>query len=223
MKLIILDFDGPINNQIEAKREALQETAEELSIELTEKNIWEIVNYIDQVYETEKIYDYAEIINKSLSKLVSNNSLNLNNEDIDKFANIFSEKIQNTVHLSKDVEIFIKEAKRKNSELNVCIYSAQTESEIKRLLNISGIEISLFNRIYDRNYFEEPKPSTINFEGILEDFHVEPGEAIMVGDNVAVDLAPAKMLGIKTILLNQFVDLTVNDISELKSLIEKEN
>jgi len=223
MKLIILDFDGPINNQIEAKREALQKTAEELSIELTEKNIWEIVNYIDQIYETEKIYDYAEIINKSLAKLVSNNSLNLNNETVDKFATIFSEKMQNIVHLSRDVEIFIKEARRKNADLNVCIYSTQIESEIKRLLNISGIDRNLFDRIYDRNYFEEPKPSTVNFEKILEDFHVEPREVVMVGDNVAVDLAPAKMLGIKTVLLNQFVDLTVNDISELKSLTEKEN
>lgn len=39
MKLIIFDFDGPINDLTNAKKMAIEKTAEELSISVSEKNV----------------------------------------------------------------------------------------------------------------------------------------------------------------------------------------
>lgn len=54
-KLIILDFDGPINNLSEAKTLIIHKLAKKLRINFPDRAVWNLINYIDQVYENERL------------------------------------------------------------------------------------------------------------------------------------------------------------------------
>jgi HAD superfamily hydrolase (TIGR01450 family) len=76
------------------------------------------------------------------------------------------------------------------------------------------------------------KPSPIHFTTVLNYFGVKPRDAVMVGDTVDTDLAPAKALGMNTVLVSSMerwdkvrsteyaVDLRVNNIDELTKYLE---
>jgi len=220
MKLLIFDFDGPINDLTSAKKVVADDAAKDLNLKWSEENSWELINYIDQIYEAEKIYNYKELINKSLSKMAVNKLVYLSDQEIDSFSESFSEKINKVQSISKDIQFIIKELKRKYEGVNICIYTSQTESNVTKLLTASGIELRLFDKIYDRNYFEEQKPSTVNLLKICGDFNVTPEEVTVIGDNVAVDLAPASYLKMRTILVNPFVTQSISSLHEIKEVLE---
>lgn len=60
MKLLIFDFDGPINDLTSAKKVVADDVAKDLNLKWSKENSWELINYIDQIYEAEKIYNYKK-------------------------------------------------------------------------------------------------------------------------------------------------------------------
>jgi len=78
----------------------------------------------------------------------------------------------------------------------------------------------------------ERKPSPAPFRRALELLHVEPYEAIMVGDWPERDMVGAAQLGITTVFarygdtfgtVESHADYDINDVSELLDIIQKEN
>jgi HAD superfamily hydrolase (TIGR01509 family) len=57
------------------------------------------------------------------------------------------------------------------------------------------------------------KPDHSVFRGLLNDAHVEPDEAVMVGDSYTTDLKPALQLGMKTIWVLQRTDREVDSLA----------
>lgn len=70
------------------------------------------------------------------------------------------------------------------------------------------------------------KPNPKSFTTVLDKFGVEPKEAIMVGDDIKTDIEPARMLGMKTVLLRRsqkidcnIADHCVSSLAELPDLL----
>lgn len=90
----------------------------------------------------------------------------------------------------------------------------------------AGIEPALFSKIVvsrDRN----KKP---HYQAIIEELGMPASEVVVCGDRIAVDLAPAKELGLKTVQMRwgrglnaigsrSDVDYTISQLADLKEII----
>lgn len=217
MKLIIFDFDGPINDLIEAKRKAIKDLSEQLKISFSDNASWSLINYIDQIYEIRKIHDYKELVTLSLEKLEKNDLLKLEVEQKSEFASRFKEVLYKQQKVNPNLFKDIQTIRKNDPAIKICIYTSQKEEDVTKFL---GEFKTHFDKIYGRDYFDEPKPSVTNLIKIGNEFGISPKETIVFGDNVAVDLAPASYLGMKTILVNKFVSKTISSLEELESVLK---
>lgn len=78
------------------------------------------------------------------------------------------------------------------------IYTSQTADAIKKRLG------DLEADIYSRDRTGREKPSVQNLEQILNDYNISPEEACMLGDGLIDDLMPARLMGMKTVLVSPF-------------------
>ena len=84
-----------------------------------------------------------------------------------------------------------------------------------------------FDEIFPTTEFGVTKPHPLIFENALKILKLNPSEIVMVGDRVEVDLAPAKKIGMKTVLVSwgkempqsKDVDVTIESIYDMKELI----
>jgi phosphoglycolate phosphatase-like HAD superfamily hydrolase len=220
MKLLIFDFDGPINDLIEAKRAAIQNLSKQCGITFSDTASWGLINYIDQIYETEGIYDYKKLVEKSLGKLKENKLLAVGEKQKEQFVSMFTEALDKYQIIKPSLSKIIGTVKQTYPHIKICIYTSQKEETVTKMLSDSKIERELFDKIYGREYFDEPKPSVVNLLKICKEFAVDPREVVSVGDNVSVDLAPASYLGMKTLLINKFVGMTVASIEDISSALQ---
>lgn len=190
-KLIIFDFDGPINNLTEAKIAATKTLSRTLNLQLSNEAAWNLVNYIDQIYENQKIIQYEKIIEIALSKLKDQGLTSVSREQLKHFSSRFENELKKNIIFDTDLIKLIKSLKNEKPYFKVCIYSSQTKKNINSLLKLVGIKKECFDKIYGRESFTEPKPSMENLEKICKDLGVKLSNSIMIGDNVTVDLSPA--------------------------------
>ncbi len=110
------------------------------------------------------------------------------------------------------------------------IFTNAPDDYARRVLNILGIERH-FRRIFDINFIAyESKPAASAYEKVLAALNARGDECLMI-DDAARNLAPARALGIQTVLLNgrgtEFkeappgVDHTITRIDELLDILEK--
>lgn len=71
---------------------------------------------------------------------------------------------------------------------------------VSRGLKILGVNKDMFTEIVTSEIVGETKPSTKGFTYIMEKTGLQPGAHLMIGDREAVDLVPAKSVGIRTCL-----------------------
>jgi FMN phosphatase YigB (HAD superfamily) len=89
------------------------------------------------------------------------------------------------------------------------------------ILHALGLGLSEFDAIVSGDEVLENKPALSPFLKLVAILHVRPNRVVMVGDRIAIDLIPAKRLGMITILvdksnnLSPFADIVVNDVTEV--------
>jgi HAD superfamily hydrolase (TIGR01549 family) len=219
-KLVILDFDGPVNDLSKAKEKAIRKLFDKLKVNYSEEVVWELINYIDQIYESKKIFEYEKIITLGLEKIAERKILTINSETIEEFSKSFNNELKKNLTFDHQFINFFKSLVNNNENLKICIYSSQKEDIIRGLLEYEKIEINLFSKIYGRDSFQEPKPSIANLKSICNDFNILTSEAVLIGDNVSIDLAPAHYLGIETILYTKNTDHLVKSAEGLESIFK---
>ncbi|MFA4990897.1 MAG: HAD family hydrolase [Candidatus Paceibacterota bacterium] len=106
--------------------------------------------------------------------------------------------------------------------LKFIISQGNSKDDITNLLQQSHLSESDFTEIISTRLFkEENKPSINILKYILKKYSLKPEECLMIGDDVCADLMPAKTLGMRTILISNYVDELSVDDSQLLSLIKK--
>lgn len=219
--LIILDFDGPINDLIQAKILATKSLCRLLKIKLSPKNLARLINYIDQVWETRRIIDYQKTLKRVIKQLKSRGLIKISQEQESYFAKKFFRFLVQKQCCNIALIKIIRTIKKRYRKIKVCLYSCQTKLAIQGFFNKFKISMDLFDGIYGREDFKEPKPSMENLEIICRKLKIAPNRAIMIGDNVVVDLMPAKLLGMKTVLYSEFVDNLVKSNQDFRQIFKK--
>lgn len=91
-------------------------------------------------------------------------------------------------------------------------------------LAVFGIPKNTFQEIVTSEIAGENKPSPLGFQYILEKTKLPPDQHLMIGDREAVDLVPAKHLGMKTCLVwsdknSDIADATLPDVYSLTEIL----
>jgi len=105
----------------------------------------------------------------------------------------------------------------KNKRQIVLLTNSDSE-DVKRLLSLLNLQ-GVFAEIVTSA--RKPELTTEHFKNLIDKFNLKPKEALSVGDNFLNEIAPAEMLGMKSIFIDsqnmdypQYNGLKVNSISE---------
>ncbi len=90
--------------------------------------------------------------------------------------------------------------------------------EVHTVLEAIGLNESYFEEIITVDRTGEPKPSPKPFKLMMELTGLKPEEHVMIGDMEKIDIAPAKKLGLKTILVwgkSDLADLSLPSVYDV--------
>lgn len=135
------------------------------------------------------------------------------------------ESVDPTRHVDPDPRL-VSALRELKKTFKLAVLTNLSRRSLLGVFKALGLSEELFDVILTADELEHLKPHPSAFTRVIEELKVSPGEAVMVGDIVASDLAPAKSLGMKTVLVSEevqstspLVDLTVSHVAELKEKI----
>ena len=96
---------------------------------------------------------------------------------------------------------------------------------LEAALSVIGVPAATFTEIVTSEISGENKPSDVGFKYILSKTGLPPAAHMMIGDRDAVDLAPAKALGMHTCLVwsstpSAVADITLPTVYEVASALQ---
>lgn len=108
------------------------------------------------------------------------------------------------------------------NQLKFIFSQGNKKKDILVLLNKARLNGDDFTEIITTKMFKkETKPSLPILSYILKKYSLKPGECLMVADDVFLDLMPAKILGMKTVLISDYVDYSIKEVNTLKELLKR--
>lgn len=129
--------------------------------------------------------------------------------------------------LNKDLKLNRFLAKLKQMGLLTFLLTNSPTRQTNRILEAVGLPNSSFDNLFTWEKGKEPpKPSKKPFLFIFRKFGLKPGECIMVGNEIRVDLRVAHSLNIHTVGINletkpdENVDFTINKLDDLFTIIK---
>ncbi|MDO8451394.1 MAG: HAD family hydrolase [bacterium] len=114
---------------------------------------------------------------------------------------------------------------KKFSNYQHFILANGVKKNLEKTLEVLGVPIQTFSEIVTSEVSGENKPSEHGFRYILAQTGLPPENHLMIGDREAVDLAPAKKLGMKTCLVwsevkSEVDDVTVPTVYDISKILE---
>lgn len=135
------------------------------------------------------------------------------------------ESVDPIKHVNPDPRLVsaLKELKKR---FKLAILTNLSRRSLLGVFKALGLSEELFDVVLTADELEHLKPHPSAFTKVIKELEVRPEEVVMVGDIVTSDLAPAKGLGMKTVLVSEekqtnspLVDLTVSHVAELEEKI----
>lgn len=141
-----------------------------------------------------------------------------NNID-DKAFRDFNE--ENIADILTDEIVFInpKVIEKLAQNYKVYIISDSQMSYLNYYLKYAGVDLSNFSGILSNGYDDEDYTKIPMMKKVLKETGLKPEEVVMVGDNPKTDIAPAKLVGFQTHLVEYVSDTEkfLNKLINLKS------
>ena len=220
IKFIILDFDGVINDLTAAKVKSIKEIFRKLRIKVNRQLIFNMLVYIEQIYENKKIFDYRKILRLVFKKLTKYKLIDIKKKQKEFFIMNFTRYLNKNTSINKNLIREVEKLK-KNYGLIICLYTSQKPTSLREIFKNFKIKKNLFDKIYTQKDFEEPKPSIKNLIQICQQIKKSPKNGLIIGDNISTDLMPAKFLGMKTILYSKLINYCVTSSSSKSSKLQE--
>jgi len=142
------------------------------------------------------------------------------------------EKIDPIPFIKQDANLKRMLQELRNKDLKLVLLTNVGHRYALRILEALGINTTYFDYLITGSEMEEVKPHPYSFRTVVEYLNLPPDQIIMVGDRIAIDLAPAKALGMKTVLVteklsglnkrNKNVDVVLKRIYDLPDLLKNE-
>jgi FMN phosphatase YigB (HAD superfamily) len=185
IKLFVADFNGVLDNYYETKYSFLLDVLGKEN----EHHFAELVIFTD----TEYINNRNATLDRSVRRFFDGHGI-----PFDERVKKELKKGEQRSHITPQAREFLL-----NLGIPYVIYTSQ-HSDVMRE-SMDGHEAALYSR--DRTGNE--KPSVANLQKILNEFELEPGQVCVLGDGLIDDLLPAKLLGMHTILVSPFADVSI--------------
>lgn len=219
-KLIIVDFDGPINDLLSAKKKTIIALCDQFDITLSESALNNFINLIDHFYIHNHLDNYKNLIYQCLCHMKKNHQISCEINTINRFSDTFLSCLSKNLQPNKVVLSALTRTKQVFPEIKICVYTSQIDKYVVQFFQKNQIDMSLFTKIYGSNLFLELKPSIKNLKTICSEQKVATNQTMMIGDDPTLDLLPAHLLGMKTMLFNSVVYQHIkNDVDLLDSLV----
>jgi len=187
--LVIFDINGVLDNNHDAKVAMLSAEFPEMSDLLISK-----VNIdMERAYEKSQSGSTASHIQIALG----DNGIVID----DAKANVLSNTYYDLNRIHPELIDFLNELSQVKK---VCLYTSLSREKVDFITSRGTLSPDIL--FFSREEQVESKPSIRNLERILDITGVPADKAILFGDNVAVDIMPAHLLGIKSILTSNYVD-----------------
>ncbi|MBU1327386.1 HAD family hydrolase [Patescibacteria group bacterium] len=209
IKVIIWDFDGTFFRPNQALWDAVRSSEYRTIINHTG---WSMEK---TVYEFQKYY---KIVTPSATETVA------------YLCNITTSEAALEMEEYFDRRKFVKKDKRlvslfrKLDRFDHYILANGVKKKLEETLVVLGLSQGIFKEIITSETVGVNKPSDKGFRYILKITNVAPKEHLMIGDREAVDLAPAKKLGMHTCLVwsdtkSSIVDVTLPTVYDVARMM----
>ena len=187
--LLIFDINGVLDNNHNAKVEVLSAAFPQLSdLEISKVNV-----AMERAYEKSKSSSTASHIADALL----DNGISIESAKAEELSAAYYDL--NRVN-PEIIEMLNSLAQTKK----VCLYTSLSKAKVDYITSKGTLSDDVL--VFSRDVQLESKPSIRNLEAILEQTGVSADRAVLFGDNVAVDIMPANLLGIKAVLVTNYVD-----------------
>jgi FMN phosphatase YigB (HAD superfamily) len=206
IKAIIFDFSGTLDNLDEVRLSAVERSLEEIRGHLSrEERLNEAKEVIVEIFRLDNEMQSASI------KDIFQKAITV------KYGDMSLEKLWDIYHEYRKDHRGLLESFLNNfsiiSKYKLFILTRTREETIRELLK--NYNIDEYFKIY-----RTKKPSTETLKLIMNEHALKPQECIMTGDDVTLDLMPAKMLGMKTILRSSYVDSFINNFDNIGEVLK---
>ncbi|MEQ8224013.1 MAG: HAD-IA family hydrolase [Candidatus Eremiobacterota bacterium] len=207
IKAIIFDFSGTLDNLDEVRLSAVEKALEEIKRDLSgEERLNEAKEVIVEIFRLDN-----EMPSSSIK---------------DIFQKAVTVRYGDHICLEKLWDIYYAYRKAHRSLLGSFVNNFSVINEYKMFIltrtREETIRELLKNYNIDEyfNIYRTRKPSTETLKQIMKEHDLKPHECIMAGDDVTLDLMPAKMLGMKTILRSSYVDCFINNFDGIEKVLK---
>ncbi len=198
VRILIWDFDGTLYKHNKDLLHAVREAEYKTIIHHTHWNREEAIAEFEKIYK--KVTPSATEVVASLCKIQT------------KEAAIETEQyFDRTTYLTRDVKLV--RLFKKLSPFRHFILANGIARGIVQALAVLGIPRETFEEIVTSEIVNVNKPHEEGFRYILNRTALPPEQHMMIGDREAVDLAPAKKLGMKTCLVWSKKQSTIADVT----------
>lgn len=187
--LLIFDINGVLDNNHNAKVRMLSRAFPQLSdLDISKVNV-----AMERAYEKSKSSSTASHIADALL----DSGISIDAAKAEELANEYYDlnRVEPEV-----IEFLNKLAKTKK----VCLYTSLSKPKVDYIMSRGSLSDDIL--VFSRDVQLESKPSICNLEAILAQTKMSADRAVLFGDNVAVDIMPANLLGIKAVLVTNYVD-----------------
>ena len=198
IKLIIFDYDDTI----------IKRNPEEIFAGLGKEK--EIIDFIMKKYP--RIADLKKI----LIDVFTSFNISFNDDKIKEYCQKYTD-----YYTKGKIDENIKNLLERLSKNYILVILTNGGRELKIIELEQNKILNLFKEIITPEDSGFAKPDPMAFKYILDKFKVTPEETLSIGDSFTFDIAPAKLLGIKTIRIRRGGEagLVLGDLGELNEAI----
>ncbi len=221
VKAVLFDLNGTLVersfNDAETFHRILDQKGIKIPLEKVEKALCKVKKELQDVSEEKcgkiPLLEFHNLWNSHILKVLGIEDLN----SIMKEAHSFWIDICGMRSFS-DAEVVLTSVRHKG--LKTGIVSGAYVEEIFKMLEIGGLDTTFFDIIVGVDTVKKRKPDPEVFEYALRKLHIEPEEAIYVGDDLERDYRAAERVGMNPFLLVRAQGTVPEGVKKIERLID---
>lgn len=142
-------------------------------------------------------------------------------------------KVDPLPYIKPDVKLKRMLSELRNRGLKLALLTNVSYEYAERILRALGINGNVFDCLITGSDMEKVKPDSSSFHSIVKSLNLDPRQILMVGDRIAVDLEPAREIGMRTALVTRnnvslhtessTIDVALRRVHDLTVVLKPDN
>jgi len=214
IRVVLFDFNGVLDKINEERIRAIEDVVEDIDVNL-KKHAAEVLVDIEMFDKYNPSDTMKNIVTKAFAKFLEKKEIK--NYDAEKLSDKYTKAREKYKGIQGKTENVLKYLKSKGMKLFIVSHSKK--ADIMHLFMKHNISDNFFDAIYSTQDLGLKKPNMEILEKIIKENNLKPESCIFIGDNIIEDMLPAKAIGMKTVLISDFVDDFISNIDDIRKLV----